>query len=323
MKLSEKKIKDLYILMKRCRRFEERVAVEYRKGRISGPVHTAVGQEAISSGACGMLRTEDYMMTTHRGHADIVAKGGNFSKLLAELFGKRDGYGKGKLGSMHLVAPECNVLGCSAIVAASIPQAAGVAMACKKLNNNRIIMCFLGDGSTFEGAFHEGMTMASAFNLPVVYVCQNNHYAISTCTSDYLKVPDLSQRAQAYGMPGYSVDGNDLMVVAEVVGDAIEKARSGDGPSFINAVTNRFLGHGLYEDGKTYRGKKDVEEIKKNDPITRCYDYLSENKIINEKEDNEIDLNIDKELDAAVEFALNSPEPDLEELFRDVYAEEI
>jgi len=323
MKVSDDRMKELYFIMKKCRAFEERVSVEYRKGNIAGPVHTSVGQEAISAGTCCMMEKEDYLMTTHRGHGDIVAKGGDVARLMAELFGRRDGYGKGKLGSMHLVAPECNVLGCSAIVASSIPQAAGVAMACKKLKNKRVTVCFLGDGSTFEGAFHEGMTMASAYQLPVIYICQNNKYAISTCSEDYLKIDKISQRSKAYGIPGVTIDGNDIKLVAETVSKAIKDVRTGKGPVFIDMVSYRHLGHGLYEDGKTYRNDDEVEKWKKNDPIVQCFDYLKEKGLITDDEDRDQDRQIKEELDAAVDFALNSPEPDVEELYTDVYVQQM
>ncbi|MBW1767729.1 MAG: thiamine pyrophosphate-dependent dehydrogenase E1 component subunit alpha [Deltaproteobacteria bacterium] len=323
MKVSNKKLKEIYHLMKRSRAFEERAVLEYRKGRIPGFVHTSIGQEAISSAVCGLLEKDDYVLSTHRGHGDIISKGARFDKMMAELFARQTGYCKGKGGSMHIIAPECNVLGCSGIVGATVPWASGVALACKMKKWDRVTVCFLGDGTTFQGAFHEGINIAAAFDLPVIFVCQNNKYAISTYWKDYTKLPNIAARAQGYGIPGISVDGMDAKAVAEVAGDAIERARKGEGPTFIEGVTYRYHGHGQYDPGTTYRTKEEVEEWKKKDPINKLYSLLQNEKLITEKENREFEESLSRELDEAVEFALKSPEPKIEEACTDIYAEDL
>jgi TPP-dependent pyruvate/acetoin dehydrogenase alpha subunit len=323
MKVSNEKVKEIYILMKRCRTFEERVVIEYRKGNIPGFVHTSIGQEAIPSAVCALLEKEDYILTTHRGHSDIISKGARFDKMMAELFAKKTGYCRGKVGSMHIVAPECNVLGCSAIVGEGIPIACGVALACKMKNWKRVTVCFLGDGATFTGAFHEGIGIAAAFDLPVIFVCENNQYAISTYWKDYLKLENIADRAKGYGIPGTSVDGMNAQVIAEAAGDAIERAREGGGPTFIEGRTYRYYGHGQYDPGTTYRTKEEVEKWKRKDPIEKLYSSLLKKKLITDIENREIGAKLSQELDEAVRFALESPEPEIEEAYKDNYCENL
>ena len=323
MKLSNEKLKEIYLLMKRCRAFEERAVIEYRKGNIPGFVHTSIGQEAISSAVCAMLQKDDYILTTHRGHSDILSKGARLDKMMAELFAKKTGYCEGKVGSMHIVAPECNVLGCSAIVGAGIPIACGVALACKMKNWRRVTVCFLGDGTTFTGAFHEGVGIAAALDLPVIFVCENNQYAISTYWKDYLKLENIAARANGYGIPGVSVDGMDAKAIAETARDAIERAREGGGPTFIEGRTYRYYGHGQYDPGTTYRTKEEVEKWKKKDPIKKLYSFLLQERLITEIENQEIDAKLSRDLDEAVKFALESPEPEIEEAGKDNYCESL
>jgi pyruvate dehydrogenase E1 component alpha subunit len=323
MKVSNEKLKEVYLLMKRCRAFEERAVIEYRKGQIPGLLHTSIGQEAISSAVCGMLQKDDYILTTHRGHSDIISKGARFDKMMAELFARDTGYCRGKGGSMHIVAPECNVLGCSAIVGAGIPIACGAALACKMQNWERVTVCFLGDGATFTGTFHEGVGISVAFDLPVIFVCENNQYAISTHWKDYLKLQNIADRAKGYGIPGISVDGMDAKTVAEAAGDAIERARGDGGPTFIEGRTYRYYGHGPYDPGTTYRTKEEVEKWKRKDPIKKLYSFLLKERLITEKENQETDAALSRELDEAVDFALNSPNPEDEESYTDVYCESL
>jgi TPP-dependent pyruvate/acetoin dehydrogenase alpha subunit len=313
MMLRSEKLKEIYMLMKRCRAFEERVVIEYRKGNIPGFVHTSIGQEAISSAICAMLQKDDYVLTTHRGHSDIISKGARLDKMMAELFAKKTGYCKGKVGSMHIVAPECNVLGCSAIVGSGIPIACGVALACKMKNWRRVTVCFLGDGSTFTGAFHEGVGIAAAFALPVIFVCENNQYAISTHWKDYLRLENIAARANGYGIPGVSVDGMDAEAVAEAASEAIQRAREGKGPTLIEGITYRYYGHGQYDPGTTYRTKEEVEKWKDKDPIKKLYSFLLNERLITEIENQEMEAKLSREMDEAVQFALESPEPGLEE----------
>jgi TPP-dependent pyruvate/acetoin dehydrogenase alpha subunit len=323
MTLGNEKPKEIYMLMKRCRAFEERVVIEYRKGNIPGFVHTSIGQEAIPSAICAMLEKDDYILTTHRGHSDIISKGARLDKMMAELFAKKTGYCKGKVGSMHIVAPECNVLGCSAIVGAGIPIACGVALACKMKNWGRVTVCFLGDGTTFTGAFHEGVGIAAAFTLPVIFVCENNQYAISTYWKDYLKLENIAARANGYGIPGVSVDGMDAKAIAEVASEAIQRAREGGGPTLIEGRTYRYYGHGQYDPGTTYRTKEEVEKWKEKDPIKKLYSFLLNERLITEIENQEIEAKLSRELDEAVKFAQESPEPEIEEACKDNYCESL
>lgn len=323
MKINNEKLKEIYLTMKRCRAFEERVVMEYRKGRIPGFVHTSVGQEAIPSAVCCLLEKDDYILATHRGHSEIIAKGAKLDKMMAELFARETGYCKGKGGSMHMIATECNVLGSSAIVGAGVPIACGVALASKMKNLRRVTVCFLGDGATFTGAFHEGVGIAAAFDLPVVFVCENNQYAVSTYWKDYLKLENIADRAQGYGIPGVSIDGMDAIAIAKAAGDAIERARKGGGPTLIEGRTYRYYGHGQYDPGTTYRTRDEVEEWKRKDPVKRLYSFLSEKGLITEVENQEIDAKLSRELDEVVEFALKSPEPKIEEALMDVYCDNV
>jgi TPP-dependent pyruvate/acetoin dehydrogenase alpha subunit len=323
VKVTKEKLKEIYLLMKRCRAFEERVGMEYRKGRIPGFMCSSFGQEAIPSAVCTMLQKDDYILTTHRCHSDIISKGARFDKMMAELFGRKTGYCMGKVGSMHILAPECNVIASSGIIGESIPIACGVALACKMKNWGRVTVCFLGDGATFTGAFHEGIGVAAAFDLPVVFVCENNQYAISTSWKDYFKLPNIADRAKGYGIPGVSVDGMDAKAIAEVAGDAIERARGGGGPTFIEGRTYRYYGHAQHDVNTPYRTKEEVEMWKRKDSIKKLYSFLLKENLITEKEDQEIDAELLRELDEAVQFALESPEPENEQALRDIYCENL
>jgi len=319
MKISEEKLKQIYLTMKRCRAFDERVREEYMKARISGWAHLSVGQEAVSSGICCMLREDDYVLGSHRGHANVVAKGAKYDRLMAELFGRETGYCKGKAGSLHLHAIEHNVLLCVGMVGSQIPIASGVALACKKKNWDRVAVCFFGDGATNTGAFHEGVVMAAAYGLPVIFVCENNQYAVSAHWRDFIKLESIADRAKGYGIPGLSVDGMDAIAVAEAAAEAIEKVRKGGGPVFIEAHCYRYYGQSTQIDRVETRMQEEIEEWKKRDPIKRMYSVLSERGLITEKENHEIDTRLLQELDQAVEFALQSPEPKIEEALIDLY----
>lgn len=321
MKVNSEKLKEIYVMMKRCRLFDERVRTEYYKGTIPGFAHPSSGQEAIPCAVCALLQKDDYVIATHRGHSQIIAKGAELDRMMAELFARETGYCGGRVGSMHIAAPECNALLCSGIVGASVPIASGIALACKMQNWNRVTVCFLGDGATFTGAFHEGIGIAAAFDLPVIFVCENNQYAVSAFWKDYLKLENIADRARGYGIPGVSVDGMDAVAIVEAAGDAIERARKGGGPTFIEGRTYRYYGHGQYDPGTTYRTKEEVEEWKKKDPISRLYSLLLglEGGVITEDENREIEAKLLRELDEAVEFALKSPETKVEEALRHVY----
>jgi len=313
------KLKGIYTTMVRIRFFEERAITEYRKG-LPGFVHPSIGQEAIPAGVCAFLREDDYTITTHRGHGDIIAKGAQLDRMMAELFAKKTGYCKGKGGSMHIADVERNILGATGIVGDGIPIAAGVGTALKMQGLDSIMVAFFGDGATNSGAFHEGMGLAAAWCLPVLFVCQNNLYQQSTPMRDYCRLTDIADRAKSYGIPGMSVDGNDAIAVAEVAREAIERCRKGEGPILIVGNTYRTVGHHMGDPGTSYRSKEEVEEWKKKDPIKRLRQQLVQNKTMTDAELDEIENNVLRELDEAVKFAQESPEPAPEEALEDIYA---
>ena len=305
--------------MVRIRTFEERVASEYHKG-LPGFIHLAIGQEAVPAAVCAFLRENDYVLSTHRGHGDFIAKGARLDRLMAELFAKETGYCKGRGGSMHLTAVDLNILGATAgIVGDGVPIASGVALGYKMRKLDRVVVCFLGDGATNSGAFHEGIGLAAVWQLPVVFVCQNNQYGMSTPQRDYTKLEYLADRTKAYGIPGISVDGNDAAAVAKVAREAIERAREGGGPTLIDAITYRFYGHHMGDPGTSYRTKEEIEEHRKYDPIEKLQSRLLEAKVITEAEIEENQASLAKELDEAVQFATESPEPKTEDALKGIY----
>ncbi len=313
------KLKGIYTTMVRIRFFEERAITEHRKG-LPGFVHPSIGQEAIPAGVCAFLREDDYIITTHRGHGDIIAKGARLDRMMAELFAKKTGYCKGKGGSMHIADVDRNILGATGIVGDGIPIAAGVGAGLKMQKLDSIMVAFFGDGATNSGAFHEGMGLAAAWCLPVLFVCQNNQYQQSTPTRDYCRLSDIADRAKAHGIPGISVDGNDAVAVAEVAREAIEKCRKGEGPILIVGNTYRTVGHHMGDPGTSYRSKEEVEEWKQKDPIKRLRQQLIQNKMATEAELDKIEKSVLRELDEAVKFAQESPEPAPEEALEDIYA---
>ena len=312
------KLKEIFTTMVRIRFFEERAITEHRKG-LPGFVHPSIGQEAIPAAVCAFLREEDYIISTHRGHGDIIAKGAKLDRMMAELFAKKTGYCKGKGGSMHIAAVDRNILGATGIVGDGIPIAAGVGLGCKMKKLDRVVVAFFGDGATNSGAFHEGVGLAAVWNLPVLFVCQNNQYQQSTPARDYTRLSDLSDRAKAHGIPGITVDGNDAIAVAEVAKEAIESIRKGNGPILIVGNTYRTVGHHMGDPGTSYRTKEEVEEWKKRDPIDRLRNQLLQNKILTEAEIDEVQNATMQELDEAVKFATESPEPEIEEALEDIY----
>jgi len=313
------KLKEMYTTMVKIRFFEERAIAEYRKG-LPGFVHPSIGQEAIPAGVCAFLREDDYTITTHRGHGDIIAKGARLDRMMAELFARKTGYCKGKGGSMHIADVSRNILGATGIVGDGLPIAAGVGAALKMQKRDSIMVAFFGDGATNSGAFHEGIGLASAWRLPVLFVCQNNQYQQSTPTRDYTRLSDIADRAKGYGIPGISVDGNDAIAVAEVAREAIEKCRKGEGPILIVGNTYRTVGHHMGDPGTSYRPKEEVDEWKKKDPIKRLRQQMVRNKMATNAELDKIEQNVLRELDEAVKFAQESPEPAPEEALEDIYA---
>jgi TPP-dependent pyruvate/acetoin dehydrogenase alpha subunit len=319
MSIDSEKLKDMYRTMVRIRFFEERVVKEFAAGKIPGFVHVYSGEEATAVGACANLKPEDFITSTHRGHGHLIAKGGKTDRMMAELYAKKTGYNKGKGGSMHIADVEIGILGANGIVGGGIPIAGGAALSAQTRGTDQVAICFLGDGASNSTRFHEGVNMASCWKLPVVYVIENNQYAESTCVADACNLANIADRAGAYGIPGVTVDGNDVLAVYEAVGEAVARARKGEGPTLVECKTYRHHGH-YQGDTMTYRSAEEVAEWKKRDPITRFRKKLVEMGNLTEQGADEIEQEMRKEIEEAVKFAEESPFPAPEEALEDVYA---
>jgi pyruvate dehydrogenase E1 component alpha subunit len=319
MAVEKEKLIEMYRVMVRIRTFEERVVKEFAAGNIPGAAHLYAGEEAVAAGACANLRPDDYITSTHRGHGHLIAKGGKTDRMMAELYGRKTGYNKGKGGSMHIADMEIGILGANAIVGAGIPIAGGAALSAKMRGTNQVAICFLGDGATNTGRFHEGVNLAACWDLPVVYVIENNLYAESTAVAAVCKLAELSDRAGAYGIPGKTVDGNDVLAVYEAVGEAVARARQGQGPTLIECKTYRHRGH-FEGDPQTYKTKEEVAEWLEKDPILRFRKQLLEMSVLTEETADKIVQEMNQEIEGAVKFAVESPFPAPEEALEDVYA---
>ena len=307
----------LYDTMQRIRSFETAVIELFARGKIPGFLHTYVGEEAVAAGVCANLRPDDWIISTHRGHGHLIAKGGQLDLMMAELFGKRTGYCKGKGGSMHIAEPDLGMLGANAIVGAGIGIINGAALTAQYLDTDQVAVAFFGDGASNTGVFHEALNMASVWNLPSIFVCENNAYAESTPQSWHQKIEDVAVRAMAYDMPSAMVDGNDAGAVYLAAKEAVARARAGEGPTLIEAKTYRIRGH--YEgDPQIYRTKEEVEAWGEKDPIDRWRKLLLDRGVPAE-DIEEINARIDQELKAAVVFAEESPLPDPAEARSDIF----
>ncbi len=307
-----------YQQMLLIRRFEERCNALYMQGLIPSTLHLYVGQEAVAVGVCSHLGREDMITSTHRPHGHAIAKGVSPAAIMAELFAKSTGCCQGKGGSMHVGDMGQGMLPAIAIVGAGIPVAAGIGLACKRLQNGRVAVSFFGEGATNEGAFHEGLNMAALWGLPVVFVCENNLYAASTPVARAFKVPDIAERAAAYGMPGEVVDGNDVLAVYAAAGHAIERARAGEGPTLLECKTYRQVGHSR-SDPRTYRTREEEQAWAVLDPITRLAGQLVDQGVASEESLAETERVVGLEIDAAVDFAQASPYPAAEDALRHVF----
>ena len=323
MKESNEQLVELMEKMLVIREFETTVQKHFAEGEIPGFVHLYLGEEAVGVGACSALGKEDYITSTHRGHGHLLARGGDIKKMMAEIFGKATGYNKGKGGSMHIADVSLGILGANGIVGAGLPIAAGAGITSQVLDENSVTICFFGDGASNRGTFHEAINMASVWNLPVVFVCENNMYAISMpqYRADGRKgqnIKDVSDRAVAYGISGVTVDGNDVMAVREAVVEAVKKARSGGGPSLVECKTYRHRGH-FEGDPTVYRSDEELEQWKKKDPIDRFKKVLEDQEILDDEGFNELRDKVKGQIDEALQFAQDSPEPDPSEVTTDVY----
>jgi len=301
------------------RHFDEKSVELYRAQEIPGFLHPYVGEEATAVGVCANLRDDDYITSTHRGHGHLIAKGGHLDKMMAELYAKTTGYCKGKGGSMHIADVSLGILGANGIVGAGIPIATGAALSAQMRKTDQVVVSFFGDGASNQGVFHESLNLASIWELPVVYVCENNQYGMGTPQEEHQKITDISLRAAAYDMPGMSIDGNDVIKVYETANEAISKARMGQGPTLIECKTYRLLGHHAGDPGTAYRTRDEVEEWKQNDPILRLKSLLLE-KGISETELEEVNMAVSEELEKAVEFAKSSPSPEPIDALEDLFA---
>jgi len=319
VELSKEKLLWMYQKMVEIRKFDLKVDELFKKNMIWGTCHLYVGEEATAVGTCAALESDDYITSTHRGHGHCIAKGADIKRMMAELLGKETGYCKGRGGSMHIVDVSTGNLGANGIVGAGIPIATGAALASKRRNDGKVTVCFFGDGAVNVGPFHESLNMASIWKLPVVYVCENNQYAMSTSVQKATAVRDIAVRGQSYDMPGVVVDGNDVVAVFETVSEAVNRARRGEGPTLVESKTYRFFGHSK-SDPRVYRSREEEQMWMAKDPIPRFANLLKEKEMATEEELKSIDELVDKEMEEALEFALNSPLPKLEEIAKYVYA---
>lgn len=311
---------EMYRTMLLIRRFEERCNELYMQGRIPSTLHLYIGQEAVAAGVCVQLRRDDYLFSTHRPHGHALAKGVTPRVIMAELFAKRTGCCKGKGGSMHVGDMAVNMFPAVAIVGANIPLAAGAALAAKRLGTDRVTACFFGDGAANEGAFHEGLNMAAIWKLPVVYICENNLYAASTPFATAFAINQVADRAASYGMPGVVVDGYDVEAVSEAAGEAIARARRGEGPTLVECMTYRLCGHSR-SDPRTYRSKEEEADWMARDVIPTTAGWIIERNLGTRELLDSIASQVKAEIDDAVQFAEDSPYPDPSELIEDVFAE--
>jgi acetoin:2,6-dichlorophenolindophenol oxidoreductase subunit alpha len=319
MGLSKEALIDMYQTMISIRLFEEMADHLYALGKVHGTMHLSAGQEAVAVGTGAAMGEEDYLLNHHRGHGHFIASGADINKMMAEFLGKETGYCHGRGGSMHIADVEANNLGANGIVGGGIQLAAGVGLAIKMMGTERVVLVLFGDGAANQGILHESFNMAAIWDLPIVYLCENNQYGMSAdITRVSSKVP-FKDRALAHGIPGYYIDGNDVLAVYEFLKMAVDHARSRKGPVFVEAQTYRYFGHSK-SDRNLYRTKEEIEEWKSRDPIKRFQSLLTEAKIITDTDIEKIHEDMTRLIDEAVEFAEKSPEPDASEVTEWVYA---
>jgi pyruvate dehydrogenase E1 component alpha subunit len=308
---------EMFRRMVTVRRFETRAVELYKAGEMGGTLHTAVGQEATCVGACLALRPDDCITTTHRGHGDVIAKGAPVEKMMAELFGRATGICKGKGGSLHVADFGIGAIGANGIVGAGIPAANGLALAFKLRGLDRVAAAFFGDGATNQGTFFETLNLAALWRAPTLFICHNNQYAMGVQRLRHQPVAQIADFARPFGIPGVTVDGNDVIAVYEAVSAAVQRARSGEGPSLIECLTYRWLGH--HATMSDYRPREEVDAWRARDPIKLLYDRLVSLNPTWEAELDQIDREVAARIEAAVEFARQSPFPDTKTADEDVY----
>lgn len=322
MELDRYKLLDLYRAMLTIRKVELKIDSEYKNDEMKTPIHLSIGQEAVSAGVCINLDRGDFVFGTHRSHAQYIAKGGDIKKMIAELYLRKTGCSFGRGGSMHLMAPEVGILGSTAIVGGSIPIGTGAALASKISGDGKVTAVFFGDGAVDEGTFHESLNFAVLKKLPVVYICENNAYAINSHHTARHPKDNIYRWAEGYGMPSYQIDGNDVVKVTEYSGTAIDRCRAGAGPTFLECVTYRWKGHiGTVNDvGEGQRTQAEYDYWLSKCPIRWFTNYLYDIGLLNKAEENTINSEIDSMVNEAFDFAVKSPKPEAGELMDFVYA---
>ena len=316
--VSKDTLLEMYRRMVRIRFFEEKARILSLEGKMYGALHLYSGEEAVAVGVCSCLRDGDCITSTHRGHGHCIAKGADTKRMMAELFGRLTGYSKGKGGSMHIADMAKGIIGANGIVGAGIPIATGVAFAQKYNGEDNVAVAFFGDGASNRGTFHESLNMAASQNLPVIFVCENNNYAMSTSFDYHSKNKTIAQRAQAYDIPSAIADGNDVLAVRKAAMEAVERARTGGGPTLLEFTTWRHHGHFL-NDQQKYKDPKVQEKWMEKDPIPRFEKKLTNGGKVKLAELEKIKAEITDEIEEAVTFAEASPEPAYEVLFEDLY----
>jgi TPP-dependent pyruvate/acetoin dehydrogenase alpha subunit len=311
----------LYRVMLTIRRFEERVVIDYHSGAIPGIVHSYIGQEAVATGVCTNLRSEDRIISNHRGHGHCIAKGADLNRMMAEIYGRKTGYCKGKGGSMHIADFGIGMLGANGIVAGGLPIAAGAALGAQLEGGDKVVVLFFGDGATNEGEFHEVLNLASIWQLPLIFACENNGYGVNTPVKYATGLEHVSERATGgYGIPGEVVDGNDVIAVYETTRKAVAGVRAGKGPVFLEFITYRWRGHFEAPGMPDLRPVEELESWKKKCPVLRFEKLLLEEGITNENGLEEINSEVMKRIEASVDYALASPLPAPEDALEDVYS---
>ena len=326
MALDKALLMEMLRRMVRIRLFEEEVIRMVERGEIPGAAHSYIGEEAVAVGACLALRPDDWMTGNHRSHGHPIAKGGDIKKAMAELLGKRTGLCKGKGGSMHLADFSVGILGESGILGSSIPTAVGAALGSRLQGNDRVAVAFFGDGASNEGAFHESINLAAIWKLPVIFLCENNQYAVTSSFKTMVATENIADRAAGYNIPGVLVDGQDAIAMHEVVSEAVQRARNGQGPSLIEGKTYRYYDHSLGLNRivrAPYRSDEEVEAWKQRDPIAIHKERLLAQGVATQAEIDQIEVEIMREIEAAVSFARESPYPEPSELFEDMFANPI
>jgi len=316
--ISKDKLLWVYERMRLIREFENRAAKLFAEGKVPGFVHLYAGEEAIAVGVCALLSDSDYITSTHRGHGHCIAKGVDINEMMCELYGKKNGSCNGKGGSMHIADVDKGMLGANGIVGAGGPLACGAGLTAKIKETDQVTICFFGDGAAAQGTMHESMNLASIWKLPVVFVCENNGYAETTPSCYHCAAEDIADRATAYNMPGFGVDGTDLFAVHEAAGEAIARARRGDGPTLIECKAFRYYGH-FEGDNLSYYTEEEQAEQKARDPLEKFITRVVDRKLVSKAKLDEIDARVTKVIDEAVQLAEDSPYPDLDEVMTDVY----